>query len=179
MAEDKRTNVNITATGGGSVSIGGHAKVGSIVEGGDAPLPAEASETLSVDPFDVFISYAHSDRAVVDQLARWLEGQGLSIWYDRELLAGDQFIRHINARLEAARAVIVVWSQASITSEWVLNEAEIARARGALIGLRLDASMPPAPFRLMHAPSVLDAAAQLAPNGLDEVMRRLQALPKG
>src|SRR5690348_9687284 len=41
-----------------------------------------------VDTFDVFISYAHADRGVVEDLVDRLKRDGFSVWWDAEQMAG-------------------------------------------------------------------------------------------
>jgi hypothetical protein len=45
------------------------------------------------------------------------------VWWDRKSAAGQAFDEAIERELEAAKCIIVLWSQASIDSEWVKNEA--------------------------------------------------------
>ena len=79
----------------------------------------------------VFISYASEDRQRAMAVAQALEGCGWSVWWDRKITAGHAFDRVIERELEAAAAVIVLWSQASIESEWVRSEAAAAAERAA------------------------------------------------
>lgn len=51
---------------------------------------------------DVFISYAREDRARAKRLAGALEARGLSVWWDREILAGQAFDEVIEAELRKA-----------------------------------------------------------------------------
>ncbi len=163
-------------TGGGAVTIGDGAMVGSIVEqtavladGVTGPGQPEA-----VEPFDLFVSYSHKDRAFVDALAQALERLGLSVWYDRGLTTGDQFLHQINARLAAARRVLVVWSPAALASEWVLNEAEVARRSGKLIAVSCAPVALPAPFALTHAP-LLPPAPDLNDPVLGDILAAVRA----
>jgi TIR domain len=150
-----KINSVVINTGGGAVTIGDGAMVGSIVEQtalvGEA-LGGPSGGPVAVEPFDLFISYAHVDRAAVERIAAALESLGLSVWYDRGLTTGDQFLHEINGRLAAARRVLVVWSPAALASEWVLNEAEVARRSGKLLAASLTPMALPAPFALTHAP---------------------------
>lgn len=177
MAGKKTSNVNINVSGTGSVSIGGYANIGGVHEAQQSTqrVDHEASPS-AITPFDVFLSYSQTDRGIVEKIADALETMGLTVWYDRELQAGDAFIRDINRRLERARAILVVWSNASTQSEWVLNEAEIARARGTLIALRIDDSLPPAPFRLRHSVLIPTDKAGLVKT-LESVKPAILALP--
>lgn len=86
---------------------------------------------------DIFISYAREDRGRAEQLARVFENQGWTVWWDRELFAGPAFSEQIGEALSGAKAVIVLWSQASVASNWVRDEAHNGETRGALIPVRI------------------------------------------
>ena len=93
---------------------------------------------------DIFISYKREDRARIAPLARALEASGYTVWWDLELIAGQKWSKKIKAELDAAKCVIVVWSNASVApdrtyvSEWVENEADDAHGRGILVPALLD-----------------------------------------
>ncbi|MGH2822429.1 MAG: toll/interleukin-1 receptor domain-containing protein, partial [Thermoleophilaceae bacterium] len=95
----------------------------------------------------VFISYAREDRARAKRLAEALVARGLSVWWDREILAGQAFDDVIEAELERAKSVIVLWSKHSVVSDWVKGEATEARERGVLVPALIDAVKPPLEFR--------------------------------
>ena len=86
---------------------------------------------------DVFLSYAREDREVVRALATALADAGLSVWWDREIAGGQHFADVIAERLAAARVVLVLWSQASVVSDFVRDEASRARDAGKLLPLRI------------------------------------------
>jgi hypothetical protein len=96
---------------------------------------------------DVFVSYASADRERVAALVQRLEQLGFSVWWDRDIGAGQNYHRVIQQALDQAKCAIVVWSSASINSEWVVNEASSARKRNALVPVLLDAVEPPLEFR--------------------------------
>jgi len=77
---------------------------------------------------DVFISYANADRSLALKLAAMLEAEGWKVWWDTSLTIGDDFRNEIMTELGRARAVIVIWTDASIKSDWVRSEA--GRAQG-------------------------------------------------
>lgn len=117
---------------------------------------------------DVFISYAKTARAVTERLATILAGEGYSVWWDAALVSGDSYRSVILKELDAARAVIVVWTQASVESAWVISEAERAADAGKLITLRTrDVSVQriPMPFGVRHTDLVDNSAAVLAALG--------------
>ena len=75
---------------------------------------------------DVFISYATSDRERAREIANLLSARGWSVWWDRKIKAGQTFDEVIERELESAKSIVVLWSEASVASEWVKNEAAFA-----------------------------------------------------
>jgi hypothetical protein len=111
---------------------------------------------------DIFISYAKADRALVETLAAMLEAEGWTVWFDRSLKAGDDFRDEIMRELAAARAVIAVWTETSIRSDWVRSEAGRAHADRKLIPVKratLDYKDLPQPFELLHTETLDKSAA--------------------
>ena len=111
---------------------------------------------------DVFLSYSAQHRHLTEQLARDLEGKGLSVWWDTDLIAGDDFRRRIQAELNAAKAAIVIWTPEAINSDYVLSEAERARLGKKLLQVRTDEVSPqdlPPPFDASHIPLIEDRRA--------------------
>lgn len=111
---------------------------------------------------DVFISYSKLDKNIIEELATFLTAEGYVVWWDTSLLTGENYRSSINAQLDAAKAVIVIWSRNSIRSEWVVSEAEHAARRGNLIPLRMaDMDIPdiPKPYNTRHTDLVDNRAA--------------------
>lgn len=82
---------------------------------------------------DVFLSYARENRPEAERLASALESERWSVWWDRTTAPGQAFAKLIQQQVKDARCVVVLWSLASIESDWVFNEAETGRRRGVLI----------------------------------------------
>lgn len=100
---------------------------------------------------DIFISYARADRDQIEKLAAALEGEGYSVWWDRQLVGGTEFSSVIEKELAATKTVIVGWSAQSLGSHWVRDEADYARGENKMLPLSLDGSLPPLGFRQIHA----------------------------
>ena len=81
---------------------------------------------------DVFISYASEDRIRAKKLAEALEAKGFSVWWDRNIIAGQTYDEVIERELETATSVVVLWSKHSVISEWVKSEAQVAVERKRL-----------------------------------------------
>jgi len=100
---------------------------------------------------DVFISYAREDRERARVLAEALQARGWSVWWDRKIVAGQAFDKTIEEQLEAAKSVVVLWSEHSIGSEWVRNEAGMASEREVLVPALIDDVKQPLEFRRRQA----------------------------
>ena len=95
----------------------------------------------------VFLSYCRTDEAEARRLAAALSEAGLQVWWDHLIEGGAAYARRIEAALESADAVIVLWSTASIASDWVLDEAARGRELHKLVPASLDRTPPPLGFR--------------------------------
>ena len=110
---------------------------------------------------DIFISYEKADRFLVERLSAHLETEGWTTWWDRNSAAGETYRDVIMAELANARAVVVLWTESSITSDWVRAEAGRARADGKLIPLKTADTKYcdiPLPFGEMHTEFVENLA---------------------
>jgi DNA/RNA endonuclease G (NUC1) len=93
---------------------------------------------------DVFVSYARADVAIVAAMVNSLRDEGFTVWFDESIYAGAEWETLLLGTLSAAKAVLVVWSRHSITRPWVLREAQLARAAGRLVPIRIDdCDIPP------------------------------------
>jgi hypothetical protein len=99
---------------------------------------------------DVFISYSHADRDLARLVAAGLIAAGASVWWDRELVGGDDFDETILRELTAAKCVIVVWTQSSIRSNYAKDETQVGLDAVKLIPVAVGGVDPPLGFRRVH-----------------------------
>lgn len=99
----------------------------------------------------VFLSYSREDVAKAEALAAALETHGHSVWWDRRLEGGSRFSKEIERALKSSDVVLVMWSQASLESGWVQDEAAEGRDTGRLVPVVIDDSKPPLGFRQYQA----------------------------
>ena len=100
---------------------------------------------------DIFISYASPDRDKARALAGVLGAKGWSVWWDRTIPPGKEFDEVIEAALDSAKCVVVLWSKSSITSSWVKTEAADAMRRKVLVPALIEQVKIPLEFRRLHA----------------------------
>lgn len=98
----------------------------------------------------VFLSYARSDLDRAKKVAAALEKAGLAVWWDRRLDGGTEYSRAIEEALNASAAVVALWSESSVNSAWVRDEAAKGRDHGKLIPATLDGTAPPLGFGQLH-----------------------------
>ncbi len=133
---------------------------------------------------DIFISYAREDEALAARLAVSLEAQGWTVWRDRKIAAGAAFADRIEEELATAACVIVIWSQHSIASTWVRNEASEAASRNVLLPVLVSNVRQPLAFRhLQHGDLIAwargeDAIPSDVVRDIDELVHRDARAPR-
>ena len=134
----------------------------------EEPVPAEPQR-----PIRIFLSYTRQDRSRAEQIIKALELGGCSVWWDGLLDGGVAFASTTEDELEGSDVVVVLWSEASIASHWVRDEATRGRERGRLVPVSLDGVMAPLGFRQFQ---LLDLAKwRGSPDG-PEMMNLLRAV---
>jgi hypothetical protein len=111
----------------------------------------------------IFISYSQKQSQPTGDVAAFLRSEGYSVWTDTHLIPGDRR-EVIDDELNAADAVVVIWTNDSVVSDWVISEAEHGRGHSKLIPLKTrDLTAPiPKPFDAFHTCFIDDRPAILA-----------------
>lgn len=94
------------------------------------------------------MSYAHEDDARARSIVLALRAANFSVTWDRDLEPGEDWRRRLlEAILGARLAVVVLWSHASVNSDFVVDEADRAAARKhLLLPTRIDDAALPLGF---------------------------------
>ena len=102
----------------------------------------------------VFISYAREDVVAARQLEELLVRHGRRVWRDeRRLRPGELVDQVIPAALRDASAVVTLWSQNSVNSDWVRHETSYAAVDGKCATLIVDPAdldQLPSVYRSLH-----------------------------
>ena len=93
---------------------------------------------------DVFISYSHKDKAVADAICAKLEQDGTRCWYaPRDIRPGADWAASIVDAIEAAKVMVLIFTDASNASQQVLREINNAVSAGVvLVPFKLTANPP-------------------------------------
>ena len=122
---------------------------------------------------DIFISYSSPDRPKAKALAEAIQQQGWSVWWDRKIPFGKSFDQVIEQELEAARCVVVVWTNASIASDWVKTEAAEGARRHVLLPVFMDEVKIPLEFRRLQAANLTNWQAGSPNSEFEQLMRHV------
>jgi TIR domain-containing protein/PDZ domain-containing protein len=125
---------------------------------------------------EIFISYASADRTKAQVLAEALGEREWDVWWDREIPLGQSFDEVIEKSIARAKCVIVLWSQISVASEWVRNEASEGKRRGILIPAFIEHVDAPLAFRLLNGADLTDWLDGGSPAEFDRLVQGIAEL---
>ena len=135
------------------------------------------------DAPDVFISYARKNRPLAEALAEALGASGLEVWWDIDLFPGTEFAAVIEAKLQGAVVVIVLWSADSARSAFVRDESSRALKHDKLLPVRIEDIELPLGFGQLHTLDLLDWEGDADDDAFQklllEVRRRQQRTLRG
>lgn len=124
---------------------------------------------------DVFLSYAREDKARAALVADGLEAAGLEVFWDKEIPPGQSWADYLESRLNTCKVCVVLWSMTSTASQWVKEEARLARERGKLIPAQLDQSAPPFGFGEVQAANLTNWSGNYADPDWQRFIAAVQA----
>ncbi|MEZ5479267.1 MAG: toll/interleukin-1 receptor domain-containing protein [Thiolinea sp.] len=127
-----------------------------------------------MDRDQVFISYTHADRAIAERLGCVLLGYGFSVWWDHALLGGDDFRARIARKIYEADVVLVLFSERSIQSGWVLDEAGRADQASKLVPVRIDNVEVPLGFGHLQRCDLIDWQEHAEHAALENILQAVE-----
>ncbi|MCM8556672.1 TIR domain-containing protein [Sphingomicrobium sediminis] len=124
----------------------------------------------------VFISYARSTEAIAKAVGEELRSTGFEVWRDDELPAHRSYSEVIEERLAQAKAVVVLWSNEALRSQWVRAEADAAREAGTLVQMSVDGTKPPIPFNQIQCADLADWTGDSEHRGWQKIVDSVGSL---
>ncbi len=104
---------------------------------------------------DIFLSYSREDLPTARRFAEGFEREGLTVWWDQSLDAGQAFDEVTENALNEAKAAVVLWSKQSVASRWVRAEATQANDRRTLCPVMIEPCRRPIMFELTHTADLI------------------------
>ncbi|MEE9352144.1 MAG: DUF1566 domain-containing protein [Thiotrichaceae bacterium] len=105
---------------------------------------------------DIFISYSRKDKPWVKILATTLVAEGYDVWWDPEILPGQDYEIIIKEALAETKCVLTVWSKDSINSTWVKAESNKGLARNIYVPVLYHNVEPPMQFEHIQAANLMN-----------------------
>ncbi|HEV7613976.1 MAG TPA: toll/interleukin-1 receptor domain-containing protein [Steroidobacteraceae bacterium] len=100
---------------------------------------------------DIFLSYSHKDTDFVRTMVLALEAEKFSVWWDHAIPPGKTWDDVIARGMKDAKACIIVWSEHSVSSDWVKEEAALAKENCKYLPVRIGPDSAPIGFRRIQA----------------------------
>lgn len=127
---------------------------------------------------DVFVSYARSERSLVEPINAALIDLGLTTFFDVEGIdGGDHFPKVIDDAIRASGAVLALWTPLALSREWVQIEGLIAKDRKVLVAAEISpidqATDVPAAFYTVHRTNLVGFDGDPAHEGWLSTIRSL------
>jgi hypothetical protein len=107
------------------------------------------------------------------RLAQTLTRYGLKVWWDDRIALSERWDYAIEANLNAAKSVLVIWSRTSTASEWVNREATMALAQDKLVQMRTEEISLPDSFGLINAADVFRWERNTLPKGIRRIVNEV------
>ncbi len=104
----------------------------------------------------IFISYNREDQFRARMIADALQAEGLDVWWDSNLRAGESYDEVTEKHLREAGAVVVLWSQRSVNSKWVRAEATVGERFSKLVPAMIDHCERPLRFELVQTADLVN-----------------------
>lgn len=121
----------------------------------------------------VFLSYARSDRDLVQKIGQQLREAGWDVWDpDERILPGANWTAELKAALDSADALVVFISPEAMASRSVSYEIEYALAAKHLRGRLIPVKIRPT----KDAPWILDSLQPVQYQGTDKTSRQIVEL---
>jgi hypothetical protein len=109
-----------------------------------APLPAYEGD----EPY-VFVSYSHRDEALVYREIRWLQEQGVKVWYDIQIQAGSEWSDALANAIAGCSRFLYFITPNSVASENCRRELNYAIAEHrSILAVHLQQTEVPGGIRL-------------------------------
>ncbi|MEO0608169.1 MAG: toll/interleukin-1 receptor domain-containing protein, partial [Pseudomonadota bacterium] len=104
---------------------------------------------------DIFLSYSRADRPLAQTIATALDAEGLSVWWDKVLRAGQTYDEVTESMLRDSNVVVVLWSQTSVKSKWVRAEATLGQRSSDVVPAMIEEADRPIMFELTQTADLI------------------------
>lgn len=124
----------------------------------------------------VFLSFKTEQRDSAFRLRSALTRRGFTVWWQEEIQCGREWHGEVDAAVEAASCIVVLWSEAAMASPWVRHEASQAIVRGVYAPARLQAMEIGSPYNRIQATDLIGWTGDENHPGFQNLVARILEL---
>jgi formylglycine-generating enzyme required for sulfatase activity len=134
---------------------------------------------------DIFLSYPRTDRIRAETIVAAFRRLGYDVWWDADIMAGQEWTATIGRELDAAAVVVVLWTRQSVRQtvdepNYVIREAHYALDRAKpILGLRLEKCQLPFPFTTVQCVDVFEWHGEPGHAGWTRALTDLATIARG
>ena len=121
------------------------------------------------------LSYSRESKDFAGKLALTLKQRGVDVWYDHDLLPGDDYSKIIEEHIITSAAVLVVWSGPACKSKWVKAEASRANDYDKLLQVVCESCELPLPFNSMNYIDLTSWSGDAEASEISSIISAVQA----
>ena len=124
----------------------------------------------------VFISYKREEARTAESLREALVKQGFNVWWDEDLQCGQAWAEKLDAAVQDAACIVVLWSARAVASQWVRHEASQAIARDVYAPCRIELVQLDSPYDRIQATDLIGWNGDNEHGGFRNLMARVDTL---
>lgn len=126
---------------------------------------------------DIFISYSSDDRGRITPIVKALKEHGWSLFWDwTSIPVGKTWRQFIKEGLDDTKCILVLWSEKSINSEWVIEEADRGKINRMLVPARIDDVRPPIGFGQIQAANLISWTGNLDSPEFEKLVEAIESI---
>jgi len=130
-------------------------------------------------PKDIFFSYKREEKERILPIVRALEAHDWTVWWDTKILPGDTFRKTITKALKDSHCVVVAWSELSVESDWVCDEAVQGKRKNKLVPILIDDVDIPLGFGEYQAANLVHWNGNLKDEEFQKLIAKISAIVGG
>ena len=96
---------------------------------------------------DIFLAHSRANAKKAAQFMAAFEKEGFSVFIDTNTPTGERWREHIERQLEVCLVVVVLWSKTAVKSDYVKEEADVAKGSNKLFPVMITKCDLPYGFR--------------------------------
>ncbi len=125
---------------------------------------------------DIFLGYSRKNMETAKNFAQLFKRLGYSVFWDVNVPVGETWDKYIPAQIKKSKAVVILWSARSAESDWVKEEAHLAKKLKKLVPIKIGRTDPPYGFAAIQTADLVSWKNNFKNNEWKKVVQKLEEL---